>query len=51
LAGEITMMRENPRIRHQLVHRARAGLRQRHTSRIRCRQYGRWIDAAETPCF
>lgn len=51
LAGEITMMRENPKVRHQLVHRARAGLRQRHTSRIRCQQYGRWIDAAETPCF
>ncbi len=33
LADEITLMRNNPRIRQQLVHRARTGLRQRHTSR------------------
>lgn len=51
LADEITLMRDNPRVRQQLVDRARAGLRQRHTSRIRCGQYGRWIDTAETPCF
>lgn len=51
LAGEITMMRADPEIRHQLVQRARTGLRKRHTSRIRCHQYGRWIDVAETPCF
>ena len=51
LAGKITALRAQPDFRHQLVHQARTGLRQRHTSRIRCSQYSRWIDAAETPDF
>lgn len=51
LAEKISMMRAQPEFRHQLVQRARSGVHQRHTSRIRCHQYGRWIDAAETPVF
>jgi spore maturation protein CgeB len=51
LAEKISMMRAQPEFRHQLVQRARSGLHQRHTSRIRCHQYGRWIDTAETPVF
>lgn len=51
LAGEIVRMRDNPGLRSQLVRQARKTVRQRHTSRIRCRQYGRWVEAGEAPRF
>ena len=51
LAEKITTLRAHPEFRYKLVQQARAGIRQRHTSRIRCHQYSRWIDAAETPDF
>ena len=51
LAEQITALRAQPEFRHKLVRQARTGLRQHHTSSIRCRQYSRWIDSAEIPDF
>lgn len=51
LAGSITRMRQAPELGDRLVRSARRGLRQRHTSRIRCGQYGRWLDRGLAPDF
>jgi len=51
LAAQLQSLRENPQSRAQLVAAARRTLLAHHTSRVRCRQYGEWLDAGTLPVF
>lgn len=51
LVGQLQALRASPELRVGLVERARTTIRRRHTSRIRCRQYGEWLDRGILPDF
>lgn len=51
LVDRLERLRDDPALRARLVATARTTLLAQHTARVRCGQYGRWLDAGTLPDF